>query len=267
VTSLRTGTPADIGGNPAPGGSHEFQHRPGRPAREFPLRIGHSGWEVLSAAEQRVVKPFEFQPFVGWETRSPQTDDVQTANLVRPRRDGERWQVFAERRAALHHRQRADAAELMHEAIAGNERAVLHDHVPRQHSAAPDDHVVANHGVVPDVTLWRQQVVRTNDRVLRQGVRAIQGDVLAKDIMLADAQPRWRATKFQIHWRIADDTARVEVVVRANRRGTGEVNVRPDDAVRADFHPFIDHSVRTDANGGIQPGFRMNHGSWMDHGS
>src|SRR4051812_50095137 len=89
--------------------------------------------------------------------------------------------------------------------------------------------------------------------------------MLPNDIVIADTQTRQRAAEFQIHRRVTDDTTGVKAVVRANDRDAGEVNVRPDDAVRADFHAFVNHDIRPDANRGIQPGFRMNDGGWVNY--
>ena len=73
------------------------------------------------------------------------------------------------------------------------------------------------------------------------------------------------AVVLQILRRVADDAAGVKPVVRADRRQPGEVNVRPDDALRPDFHAFVDDGVGSDLDGGIQLRFRVNDGGWMNH--
>ena len=83
--------------------------------------------------------------------------------------------------------------------------------------------------------------------------------------MIADAQPRRLAFVFQVLRLVTDDTAGMKRIVRADGRQSREINVRPDDAVRAQLHAFVDHGIRPDANGRIQPGFRMNDGGWMNH--
>ena len=42
---------------------------------------------------------------------------------------------------------------------------------------------------------------------------------------------------FQILRRVADDAAGVKLIVRANLRHACQINMRPDHAVRAQFHP------------------------------
>jgi hypothetical protein len=70
--------------------------------------------QIFPAAKQQVIKPFQFQPLFRRESGATQADDVQPADFVHAQRHGERRQILADGRAALHQRQRADAAELMH---------------------------------------------------------------------------------------------------------------------------------------------------------
>jgi hypothetical protein len=56
---------------------------------------------------------------------------------------GKGRQVFADRRHALHHRHGADAHELMHAAVAGDQDLILDSHVPGQQSAIRDYNAVA----------------------------------------------------------------------------------------------------------------------------
>ena len=76
----------------------------------------------------------------------------------------------------------------------------------------------------------------------------MHGDVLAKNVVVANAHPRRRTVIFQILRRVADDAACVKPVVRANGRQSGEINVRPDNAMRAQLHPFVNDGIRADLN-------------------
>ena len=80
-------------------------------------------------------------------------------------------------------------------------------------------------------------------------------EVFAENIVVADPQSSWSAVVFQILRRIADNTARVKLISRANSRDAGNVNVWTDDAVRTNFHQFINDSEWADANCGIKFGF------------
>ena len=79
--------------------------------------------------------------------------------------------------------------------------------------------------------------------------------MFAEAVVVADAQPRRLALVFQVHRLVTNDTAGVKPIVRANRRQSREINVRPDDAVRAQLHASVNHGIRPDANGRIQ--FRL----------
>jgi hypothetical protein len=90
-------------------------------------------------------------------------------------------------------------------------------------------------------------------------------DVFADYVVVANAHPRRFTLVFQILRLVANDAARMEYIVRTGRRQAREINVRPDDAVRAQFHALVNHGIRPDANGRIQLGLRMNDGGWMNH--
>ena len=72
-------------------------------------------------------------------------------------------------------------------------------------------------------------------------------DMFAEYIVVADAQPRRLALVFQILRLVADDAAGMKRIVRAGRRQPREINMRPDDAVRAQLHAFVNHGIRPDA--------------------
>ena len=52
---------------------------------KFFLRLRDGRPQIFPAAEQRVIKPLQFQPLFRRETRAPQADDVQAANSVAAR--------------------------------------------------------------------------------------------------------------------------------------------------------------------------------------
>ena len=137
--------------------------------------------------------------------------------------------------------------------------------VPRQQRAVGQDYMVADGAIVRDVRVRHEKIVRADDRVLGGFVRAVNRDVFAKNILVADAQPRRLALVFQILRRVANHAARVEPVAGANRRQPGEINVRPDDAVRAQLNTGVNHGERLDSNRRVQLRLRMNDGRRMNH--
>ena len=177
-----------------------------------------------------------------------------------------KWrQIFADRSSALHQRQRADAAELMHTAVAGNERAVLNLNVPAQQRAVGHDYMVADEAIVPHVRVGHEKIMRS-DYGLGVGFgRTMDGNMFAEDVVVSDAQPRRLVLVFQILWRVANHATGMELVVRANRRQSGEINVRPDDAIRAKDDALVNDGIRSDPDRRIQLCFWMNDGGWMNH--
>jgi hypothetical protein len=70
--------------------------------------------------------------------------------------------------------------------------------------------------------------------------------------LVADADAGGGAVVFQILRGIADDATRMKAVARAHGQQAGEVNVRPDDAARAEFHALINDRIRPDLHGRIE---------------
>ena len=95
--------------------------------------------------------------------------------------------------------------------------------------------------------------------------RTVGGKMFMEYIVVANAQPRRLALVLQILRRAADDAAGVKIIARASRGQSGEINVRPDDAIRAQFDALVNHGIRPDPDRGIQfcPG--MNDGGRMNH--
>ena len=93
----------------------------------------------------------------------------------------------------------------------------------------------------------------------------MHSDVLAKDVVVADAQARRFAFELEVLRRLANDAPRKEMVVRADGGLSGQIDVGSDHAVRPCFHTLINHSTRPDANGGVELCFWMYDGGRMNH--
>jgi len=89
--------------------------------------------------------------------------------------------------------------------------------------------------------------------------------VFPENIVIPDSHPGWRAIVFQILRSIANNAAGMKLIVSADRRDTRDIHVRPDHAMRAELHGFVNHGVRPHANRGIQFRFRMNYCGGMNH--
>src|SRR2546427_486200 len=113
---------------------------------------------------------------------------------------------------------------------------------PKQGAIDQNDMVSQCH-VVADMAMSHQKIVRADHRLLSTLVGAVDGDVFAEDVPLADAQAGRLALVFQVLGSIADHAAGVELIVRPNAGRSSKVDVRPDPAIRADNDLSINHSV------------------------
>jgi hypothetical protein len=216
------------------------------------LGFCHGGPEVFAAAEQFAIELFDFEPVGGVDAGAAHPDDVQPAHLIHRFGDGERRQILGHAGEPLHHRQRADADELVYGGVAGEEGAIKNRHVAREQNSVRQDDVIVDVGVVADVHIRHQQVVRTDDRFALGLGGAMHGDVFAEDVVVADADAGGGAVVFQILRGIADDAARMKAVARAHGQQAGEINMGTDDAARAEFHAGVNDCIRPDLHGRIE---------------
>ena len=108
---------------------HKLNQRPRRLADRHLSRLFHRRAELQAAAKQQVIQPLHFRPLRARNSSPTKPHGIQADELVHTMDNAIRRQVHADRRTALHHRERSNATELMHETIAGDEHTVLHHHV------------------------------------------------------------------------------------------------------------------------------------------
>src|ERR1017187_5717479 len=95
----------------------------------------------------------------------------------------------------------------------------------------------------------------------------MRSDVLAENVVIADAQSCGRILVLEVLGRVTDDAARMKFIVRADRRQAREIDVRSDDALRSSFYALADDGIGPDCDGRIQLRSRMSNGSGVDHGA
>lgn len=179
--------------------------------------------------------------------------------------DGERRQVLANGRPALHEGQCANSRELVDEAVAGKKGAVANDGVAPQQDAIGQDDVIAKDHIVSHMTVRHQKIVRADDRLLGEFGGPMDGHVLAEDIAFSDAQASGFAFVFKVLWGITDDAAGVELIVAADGGITGEMDVRANETMRPNGDLTVDNCIGTDVDRGIKPSVRMNNGGGVNH--
>src|SRR5207253_5760773 len=120
--------------------------------------------------------------------RPPHADDVDADDGVDLLLDHERRDVLGGRRQAAEQGQPADADELVYGAVAGEVDVVLQDAVAAEQGAVGQDAAVADLAVVGDVAAGHEEVAAADARGPRLGGAAVDGDVLAEDVAVADLE-------------------------------------------------------------------------------
>jgi len=153
----------------------------------------------------------------------------------------------------------------MHHGVAGEERPVADHCVPGDQHAVGQDNFVADDGVVADMAVGHEKILRADPRVLVGRVGAVNGDVFAEEVSVADDEPGRLAAVLQVLRRVADDAAGVEPVFRADRGVAGEVHMRAKLAAGTERDVFVDDRVRADPDTFVQLRAGVDDGGGVDH--
>ena len=86
----------------------------------------------------------------------------------------------------------------MHRRQPADDRMILDGHMARQRRHVGHDDVVAQRAIVRDVTVGQDGVVRTDARDFAVAGRAVNGDVFAEGVAVADFRAGDAALPFQI---------------------------------------------------------------------
>ena len=121
------------------------------------------------------------------------------------------------------------------------------------------------HRIVSEVAVRHQEIVRTDDGVLLQLVGAVGGEVLAKNIAVADPQTRWLVLVFQILRRIPDDAAGMKLIPGSDGCMTGQMDVRTDPTISSDHDVCVDDGVGAYLHGWVELSGVMYDGGGMNH--
>ena len=86
----------------------------------------------------------------------------------------------------------------MHRRQSADDRVILHRHVAGQRRDVGHDDVVAERDVVRDVAVGQDVIVRADGRDFAVAGGAVDGDVFAKGVVVADLRARDAALPFQV---------------------------------------------------------------------
>ena len=120
----------------------------------------------------------------------------------------------------------------MHRRQPADHRMVLHGHVPGQRRDVGHDDVVAQRAIVRDVAVGQDVIVRADARDLAVAGGAVDGDVFAKGVVVADFRARDAALPFQVLRLQPDAGERKNFIFLAQRRVAVNDDVRMQSASR-----------------------------------
>jgi hypothetical protein len=256
---------AGIRAKAAAGGGGEIQKGLcGCPDELFPAQRDASA-KSMTAAEEQAVELLQLDSFLRVESGATQANDIETANAAITARQGVGRDVFADGTTALHEGKGANADELMDETVTGDKSAVTNDHMATQQSAIDQDDVVAKMGIMADVTTGHQQIMRADNGMSIGLGRAMDGNMFAENVVVANQRGSGFASVFQVLRGVTDDRTRVEMIMASRFKYAGEINVRADDTMLTQRDLGVNDRIRPDLGCVRHLGVRMNDGRGMNH--
>ena len=151
--------------------------------------------------------------------------------------------------------------------VAGNKNAIVNLSVPAEQRAIGNDHVMTDEGIVPHMAMGHEQIVRADLRGFTRFVRAMDRDMLANHIVLTDHHAGRLPGNLICRWQIADDAPGMDFRSGANLRLTGQIGVRSNGALLANFHRRINDGERANGRSISDLGARINDRRGVNHAS
>ena len=142
---------------------------------------------------------------------------------------------------------------------------ILDGHVARQRRDVGHDDVVAQRAIVRDVAIGEDGVVRTDARDFAVAGRAVDRDVFAKRVAIADFRARDATLPLQVLRFQPDAREREYFVFPAQFRVAVNDDVRMQFAAVAERHVFADDAVRANFTLRANLRLRMNNCCVMNH--
>src|ERR1044071_855353 len=138
-------------------------------------------------AEENLIRALYRRARGGREAPAPEADCVQAAHARGVSvRGEERENVLHDLRLPSDHRVPAEAHELVRADVRGEEGVVFDCHVARERRAVREHVVVAYEAVVRDVRADHEEVAGAYARLTALAARAVDGRVLANQVVVAN---------------------------------------------------------------------------------
>ena len=196
-----------------------------------------------------------------------QPDEVQSAGLdFEPGASEKRRRVQVHPGVAAHHGEAADPAILVHQHTAGEERLVFDLDIAAQQDATGDHGLVADLAVMRDVAAGHDEVAVADFRGGLRRRAARDGEVLADLVAVADSQIAAGAVEVLVQRQRAEHGAGADLVALAEGGPAFDINVRIEDAARAQHYVALDDAEFADSHRGADDGVGRNDGGGGNRG-
>lgn len=257
-------------GHPAFGGADEGEEVPD--VGVFGGGFGFEGGEGFAEVavffeEEFFIGRFQSGEVLGGKAAALEADAVQAADgggvAIGDDEGGDVLDDFGE---AADHGVIADADELMRAAETGDDDVVSDVDVAGEHGGVGQDVVVAELAIVGDVGVGEEEVVVPDGGGLAGAGGAVEGDVFAEDVVVADDQAGGFAGVFQVLAFDADGGEGEKFVPRSDGRAAVDDDVGVQLAIGSEGDSGFDDAKRADVAGGVDFGFRGDDGGGVDHG-
>jgi hypothetical protein len=136
--------------------------------------------------------------------------------------------------------------------------------VTGQQDAVSHHHAVADVAIVGDVRAGHEEIVVADRRFALVVQAAVDADVLANDVAVADDQPGRGAVEAEVLRWETDGGAGINLILDAHDRGPLDVDHRPDLAAVANGDAGLDDGIGADLNVGADLGLGVDDRGGVD---
>ena len=198
------------------------------------------------------------------DTGSSKSHAVEPGDVPLEGHDGVGRNIPTHTGVSRDHGQGTDANELMNHGRAAEGHAVSNLDMPGQQHVVDQGDAAPQHAVVSDVSAAEQEAILADNRLgLRLG-STMHGHVLSQDRTATNATKASTPLETNVLRFVPDDHAGMKYAILFDRRPAGQVNVWIETTAGRDADVSLDHAERSDLDAGVDFGFGINDGRWVN---
>ena len=189
---------------------------------------------------------FDFHSFFAGESAPPQTDYVESRELIDFVNNAIGRDVTGHATVPLGHRKISHVDELVNGGATSEEDLVSDANVPGDHDIIGEDVVVPNADVVCEMGNGHEKITISNNGIATCFSATIDGNVFAEGVVVADDNSRYRRRIEREVLRVAtDDGTVIDDVVLPHRNAATNLGLRADAASGTYCHSVLDDGEGT----------------------